>query len=138
MTPAILYIARASLYLAIFYAFYLLVMRKTSLFRFNRVVLLAGTLVCHLLPLLRLRTVTVPDFSGIQVGELQMASEEAGQAAEKEVPDPSEVDDSLRQVDRDRVHADNLEESRPLAPSLLRGRAESSEAAPRSPARAAA
>ena len=81
MTPALLYIARASLYLAIFYAFYLLVMRKTSLFRFNRAVLLAGTVVCHLLPLLRLRTVTVPDFSGIQVGELQMVSEEAGQAA---------------------------------------------------------
>lgn len=80
MTPALLYIARASLYLAIFYAFYLLVMRKTSLFRFNRVVLLAGTVVCHLLPLLRLRTVIVPDFSGIQVGELQMVSEEAGQS----------------------------------------------------------
>ncbi|MBR6874957.1 MAG: TonB family protein [Bacteroidales bacterium] len=81
MTPELLYIARASLYLAIFYAFYLLVMRKTSLFRFNRAALLAGTVVCHLLPLLRLRTVTVPDFSGIQVGELQMVSEEAGQAA---------------------------------------------------------
>ena len=86
MTPALLYIARASLYLAIFYAFYLLVMRKTSLFRFNRVVLLAGTLVCHLLPLLRLRTVIIPDLSTIQVGELQMISAEAEEAAAAPFP----------------------------------------------------
>ena len=43
MTPFLLYMARASLYLAIFYAFYLLVMRRTSLFRFNRAALLLGT-----------------------------------------------------------------------------------------------
>ena len=86
MTPALLYIARASLYLALFYAFYLLVMRKTSLFRFNRVVLLAGTLVCHLLPLLRLRTVIVPDLSGIQVGDLQLVGTEAEQAAGSSFP----------------------------------------------------
>ena len=60
MTPFLLYIARASLYLALFYAFYLLVMRRTSLFRFNRIALLLGTVVCHLLPLLRLRTVILP------------------------------------------------------------------------------
>ena len=86
MTPVLLYLVRASLYLAIFYAFYLLVMRKTSLFRFNRVVLLAGTLVCHLLPLLRLRTVIVPDFSGIQVGDLQLVGTEAEQAAGSSFP----------------------------------------------------
>ena len=86
MTPALLYIARASLYLAIFYAFYLLVMRKTSLFRFNRVVLLVGTVVCHLLPLLRLRTVIVPDFSSIQVGELQMVGVGAEEAAAAPFP----------------------------------------------------
>ena len=55
MSPVLLYIARASLYLALFYAFFLLVMRRTSLFRFNRIALLAGTVICHLLPLLRLR-----------------------------------------------------------------------------------
>lgn len=86
MTPVLLYIARASLYLALFYAFYLLVMRKTSLFRFNRVVLLAGTVVCHLLPLLRLRTVIVPDLSGIRVGDLQLVGTEAGQAAGSSFP----------------------------------------------------
>ena len=61
MTPFLLYIARASLYLALFYAFFLLVMRRTSLFRFNRIALLAGTAVCHLLPLLRLRTVILSE-----------------------------------------------------------------------------
>ena len=61
MTPFLLYMARASLYLAIFYAFYLLVMRRTSLFRFNRAALLLGTVLCHLLPLLRLRTVMLPE-----------------------------------------------------------------------------
>ena len=54
--PFLLYIGRASLYLAIFYAFFLLVMRKTSFFRFNRAALLFGTVACHVLPLIRLRT----------------------------------------------------------------------------------
>jgi TonB family protein len=58
MSPFLLYIARSSLYLAIFYAFFLLVMRRTSLFRFNRIVLLAGSAACFVLPLLRLRTVS--------------------------------------------------------------------------------
>ena len=60
MTPLLLYIGRSSLYLALFYAFFLLVMRRTTFFRLNRILLLAGTLVCFLLPLLRLRTVEVP------------------------------------------------------------------------------
>ena len=60
MTPFLLYLGRASLYLALFYAFYLLVMRRTSLFRSNRAALLLGTALCHLLPTLRLRTVVLP------------------------------------------------------------------------------
>ena len=63
MTPFLLYLLRASLYLAIFYAFYLLVMRRTTLFRFNRIALLLGTVLCHLLPLLRLRVVILPEVS---------------------------------------------------------------------------
>ena len=55
MTTFLLYILRSSLYLAVFYAFFLLVMRRTSLFRFNRIILLAGSAVCFVLPLLRLR-----------------------------------------------------------------------------------
>jgi TonB family C-terminal domain len=60
MTPFLLYIGRSSLYLALFYAFFLLVMRRTTFFRLNRILLLAGTIACFLLPLLRLRTVEVP------------------------------------------------------------------------------
>ena len=60
MTPFLLYIGRSSLYLALFYAFFLLVMRRTTFFRLNRILLLAGTVVCFLLPLLRLRSVEVP------------------------------------------------------------------------------
>ena len=60
MTPFLLYIGRSSLYLALFYAFFLLVMRRTTFFRLNRILLLAGTGVCFLLPMLRLRSVEVP------------------------------------------------------------------------------
>ena len=73
MTPFLLYIGRSSLYLALFYAFFLLVMRRTTFFRLNRILLLAGTLVCFLLPLLRLRTVEVPL---LQIGPLTEAASE--------------------------------------------------------------
>ncbi len=59
MSPSLLHIARAGLYLSLFYAFYLLVMRRTTFFRLNRVLLLLGSYLCLLLPLVRLRTVTV-------------------------------------------------------------------------------
>ena len=58
MTPFLLYIARAGLYLGVFYAFYLLFMRRTTFFRLNRALLLAGSFLCLLLPFFRLRTVT--------------------------------------------------------------------------------
>ncbi|MBR3388031.1 MAG: M56 family metallopeptidase [Bacteroidales bacterium] len=57
MTSFLPYIARAGLYLGLFYAFYLLVMRRTTFFRLNRTLLLAGSFLCLLLPLIRLRTV---------------------------------------------------------------------------------
>ena len=55
MTAFLLYIARSGLYLGIFYAFYLLVMRRTTFFRLNRIALLAGSVICAVLPLLRVR-----------------------------------------------------------------------------------
>ena len=55
MTAFLFYIGRSGLYLGIFYAFYLLVMRHTTFFRLNRCVLLAGSMACALLPLLKLR-----------------------------------------------------------------------------------
>ena len=73
MTPLLLYIGRSSLYLALFYAFFLLVMRRTTFFRLNRILLLAGTVACFLLPMLRLRTVEVPF---LMVGPLTEAASE--------------------------------------------------------------
>ncbi|MCR5842026.1 MAG: TonB family protein [Bacteroidales bacterium] len=82
MTPFLLYLLRASLYLAIFYAFYLLVMRRTTLFRFNRITLLAGTVLCHLLPLLRLRVVFLPEVSfPVSSETLKAVGEPAGASA---------------------------------------------------------
>ena len=57
MKEFLLFILRSGLYLGVFYAFYLLVMRRTTFFRLNRVVLLAGSALCALLPLWRIRTV---------------------------------------------------------------------------------
>lgn len=56
MKEFLLYIVRSGLYLGVFYAFYLLVMRRTTFFRLNRVALLAGSVLCALLPLLRVRS----------------------------------------------------------------------------------
>ena len=56
MTEFLYYIARSGLYLGIFYAFYLLVMRHATFFRMNRIVLLLGSVICSLLPLLKIRT----------------------------------------------------------------------------------
>ena len=71
MTAFLLYILRSSLYLAVFYAFFLLVMRRTSLFRFNRIALLAGSAACFVLPLLRLRTeVQAAADAGVATGPL--------------------------------------------------------------------
>ena len=87
MTPFLFYIGRASLYLAIFYAFYLLVMRRTTLFRFNRIALLAGTVLCHLLPALRLRTVFLTETAvPVSAGTLEAVGEPAGISAPPSFP----------------------------------------------------
>lgn len=88
MTPFLLYIGRSSLYLALFYAFFLLAMRRTTFFRLNRALLLAGTLVCFLLPLLRVRTVMVAA-SQIVLGplaEVSVSSDLDGPSAASPVP----------------------------------------------------
>ena len=53
-------------------------MRRTTFFRLNRILLLAGTVVCFLLPLQRLRTVEVPF---LMVGPLTEAASEPGLTA---------------------------------------------------------
>ena len=49
----LLYLLKSTVYLSVFYLFFLLVMRQTTFFRFNRATLLAGSAVCLLLPLLK-------------------------------------------------------------------------------------
>ena len=83
MTSFLLYIARAGLYLGLFYAFYLMVMRRTTFFRLNRALLLCGSFLCLMLPFFRLRSVVTAGLAS----ELSMAAagteaaEEAVQAA---------------------------------------------------------
>ena len=86
MTPFLLYIARSSLYLALFYAFFLLVMRRTTFFRLNRILLLAGTLVCFLLPVLRVRTVAAPQVALGPLTEVSVGADLAGPSAASPVP----------------------------------------------------
>ena len=50
MTALLLYIIKSTLYLTVFYSFFMLVMRKTTFFRLNRVVFIAGTCICMLMP----------------------------------------------------------------------------------------
>ncbi|MBQ1624085.1 MAG: TonB family protein, partial [Bacteroidales bacterium] len=49
------YILKSTLLLAVFDAFFLLVMRRSGWFRFNRITLLAGSAACLLLPLIPFR-----------------------------------------------------------------------------------
>ena len=79
MTSFLLYIARAGLYLGLFYAFYLLVMRRTTFFRLNRALLLCGSFLCLMLPFFRLRSVVTAGLAS----ELSMAAAgaEAAEAA---------------------------------------------------------
>jgi len=83
MEPFLLYIGRNSLYLAVFYAFFLLVMRRTSLFRFNRIMLLAGSAACFVLPLVRLRAAAEAATDAVAAGPLTAvaAAGAAGTAA---------------------------------------------------------
>ena len=84
MSPTLLYIARAGLYLSLFYAFYLLVMRRTTFFRLNRVLLLLGSYLCLLLPLIRLRTIDVTILS--EAPTLVGVEGEAAAAAQSPFP----------------------------------------------------
>lgn len=55
MNSFLVYLLKSSALLAVFDAFFLLVMRRSGWFRFNRIVLLAGSVLCLLLPLIPVR-----------------------------------------------------------------------------------
>lgn len=60
----IAYIVTSGLLLSVFFAFFLLLMRKTTFFTFNRFSLMAGSLLCLALPLVHW------DFSGTAVSNV--------------------------------------------------------------------
>ena len=62
MSYFLIYLIKSTVYLGLFYAFFLVAMRSTTFFRFNRVMLLLGTFVCMLLPCY---TITVDEVEGV-------------------------------------------------------------------------
>ena len=54
MTGLILYIIKSSLFLTVFYSFFMLVMRRTTFFRFNRIAFILGTAICMVLPFMNI------------------------------------------------------------------------------------
>ena len=64
MSYALIYLLKSTTYLALFYGFFLVMMRSTTFFRLNRIMLLLGTFVCMLLPLY---TVTIEKTESIQL-----------------------------------------------------------------------
>lgn len=79
----IAYLIRSGLLLSVFYAFFMLFMRKTTFFTFNRFALLAGSLLCLALPLVHW------DFSGTVVANVMptLTLPEAVVSAEGGTPD---------------------------------------------------
>ena len=71
MSYFLIYLIKSTVYLGLFYAFFLVAMRKTTFFRFNRWMLLVGTLACMLLPC---HTITVEEVEGMQL-PIQMLDE---------------------------------------------------------------
>ncbi len=64
------WILKSTLLLTAFYAFFMLFMRKTTFFRFNRIVLLAGTAVCMLLPLIKFNIGSVAAMLGLHAPDV--------------------------------------------------------------------
>lgn len=50
----IIYIIKSTLFLTIFYSFFMLVMRRTTFFRFNRIAFILGTAICMVLPFMNI------------------------------------------------------------------------------------
>ena len=97
MNAFLLYLLKCALLLAVFDAFFLLVMRRSGWFRFNRITLLAGSAVCLLLPLIPVH-VSVPTVYSLWLepavvgaGGAAAAADAAGGAAPAAFPWPTIV-----------------------------------------------
>ena len=65
------YIIKSTIYLSVFYLFMTVMMRKTTFFRLNRIILLAGSAICMCLPFLKL---PVPAEAMIELNEVVVVS----------------------------------------------------------------
>lgn len=54
MDGLLTYLIKCTLYVTIFQTFYMIVMKKTTFFRLNRIIFMSGTLVCMMMPLMRI------------------------------------------------------------------------------------
>ena len=54
MTAFLIYMIKSTVYISVFYAFFILFMKKTTFFRFNRMVFLAASVLCFILPALEI------------------------------------------------------------------------------------
>ena len=54
MTEFLIYMIKSTVYLSVFYAFFILFMKKTTFFRFNRIIFLAASALCFILPVLEI------------------------------------------------------------------------------------
>ena len=64
MSYFLIYLIKSTVYLGLFYAFFLIAMRGTTFFRLNRWMLMLGSVVCMLLPCY---TLTVEEVEGMQL-----------------------------------------------------------------------
>lgn len=54
MNGLIIYMIKSSIYTTVFLSLYMLVMRKTTFFRLNRITFMTGTILCLILPLIKI------------------------------------------------------------------------------------
>ena len=50
MTEFLIYVIKSTVYLTVFYAFFIFFMKKTTFFRFNRIMFMAASALCFILP----------------------------------------------------------------------------------------
>ena len=96
MSYFLIYLIKSTVYLGLFYAFFLVAMRKTTFFRFNRWMLLVGTLACMLLPC---HTITVEEVEGIQLPMQVLDEMLVLKATSEEVQPMSEATLSIQETE---------------------------------------
>lgn len=83
MALFLLYIIKSSICLTLFYLFFMLVMRGSTFFRFNRITLLAGTVMCMLLPFF---SITVSEEQLVQIPIQTLSEVLTGEAEQPSLP----------------------------------------------------